>query len=135
MAVFGFIPHLAKMRVITILLSTAVITASRLQMAFRVRANPDFGPGRGNGQRSDPSENFGLMDQLSGWQTVAKHFPGRFPADAGQVIADVAQSCGGGGLNGIAADRKRGASCVCGCDSVAEARFHTWAKAGLSAVT
>ncbi len=47
-AVFHFVAHLSPSRVITILLASARIAAGRLQVAVRIRADPNVRPRRGD---------------------------------------------------------------------------------------
>jgi hypothetical protein len=50
---------------IAVLFAVARVAARRLQVAIRIRANPNVGPGRRNHERFDSSQNPGIADYLA----------------------------------------------------------------------
>src|SRR5882762_5936654 len=103
------------MRMIAMLFALTSVASGGLQMAAGIRTNPDICPGRWDGERLDPPQNFGWPHQLTCRKKVAKCLARSFPANPGHVIIDVTQSDADGRPEGISGARiclatSRGAS-------------------------
>ena len=65
MLIFLLIAHFAPARMITILLASSGIASGGLEMPIGHRTDPDLGPGRRDGQRSDACQGSFIVDCLS----------------------------------------------------------------------
>jgi hypothetical protein len=83
--VLGLIAHFAPARVIAVLFSATLIVADRLKMAVRVGTDPDIGPGRRNGQRSDAMQRLGPAHELPVGIAITKASAVTDSANAGCV--------------------------------------------------
>jgi len=81
--------------VVAVLLAAPRVPARRLEVPARIRADPDVGPGRGDGQGADslplrPTYRLVLSPE------VVEASAGATAPDAGLDVADVAQTGGPG---------------------------------------
>jgi hypothetical protein len=108
--VLHLVAHLAPFGVVAVLLAPARVAPGGLQVAVGLRADPDLGPGRRDGQRLDAFQGGFVVDRLAARVEVAKAVALRLAADAGPVVEDVAQAgrFGGGGRIAV---RYRFAAC------------------------
>ena len=103
----GLVAPRSPARVVAVLLASAGVAAGGLEVARRVRADPDVGPGRRDGQRADPREDrLSRIGSPSGG-SVAEAAPGATPVDARARVGGIAQP-------GRAGVRPRGRSGLAG---------------------
>src|SRR6185503_20685050 len=78
-------------RVVTVLFSSAGVARRRLDVAIPVRADPDIGPCRRNGERVEALAQRRVLDALSARRVVAPAGAGASSADADDAVGDVDQ--------------------------------------------
>ena len=88
------IANLAPAQVIAVLFAPPGVAPRRLQMAVRVGADPDIGPGRRHGQAFDPPDRIPVIDGAALAGAIHEALPGALPADPRTQIRDVAESRG-----------------------------------------
>ncbi len=86
------VAHRAPLGVVAVLLAPAVVAAGRLDVAARMRADPDVGPGRRDRERAQPADLGGLLDRPALRVAIAEG-AARAPAgDPGHAVGDVAKA-------------------------------------------
>ena len=129
MFVFGALAHLAKKRMVAILLAPLGIAAGGLDVTVRKRADPDIGPGRGDGERLDPPEDVRLCQPGAIRPRVGEAFPDflrRIPGRASETYlrpADSAASFGSTIVCTSAADSNKALTSPCK-NFMNERQFH-----------
>src|SRR5439155_27010950 len=92
-AEFRALTRLAVVRVIAILLAAARVPRGRLDVPVGIRADPDLGPCRGNGQRIEPFPHQNIADPLPVRRVVR-------PAGADALSLDASERIGYGAQPG-----------------------------------
>ena len=87
--------------VVAVLLAPAGVPAGGEDVAARIRADPDVGPGRRDRDRGDPAELSSLADQRAIGPVVREALPARRRRNAGPIVRHVAQSSSLGGRDGV----------------------------------
>jgi hypothetical protein len=72
----------APRRVIEVLAASCSVVSRRLDVPVLGRADPDLGPGRGDGERLDPSQRLGVADRSVPMVDVREPCAASDPADA-----------------------------------------------------
>src|SRR5215470_3874603 len=91
-AVLHFVTDLAPTRVITILFAAARVATGRLQVASRISADPDIGPGRRDHQRSNSFALGRIRNRPAVWIHVPKSVVTTDAANPGcSRVVDVAE--------------------------------------------
>jgi hypothetical protein len=90
--VFRAFTYFSEARVITVLLAAFRVATRGLDMAVRIRANPDVLPCRWDGQRPDTPENFRLGESRPVGPSIRKTASSILPADARPGIGDIPQA-------------------------------------------
>src|SRR5216684_1822598 len=89
--VFDGIADLPPPRVIAILLPPARVSTGRLQVATRVGADPNVGPGGRDGQALDPPKGLWVTDGVAVAARVAEPLPRSGTPDPRREIGDVSE--------------------------------------------
>src|SRR5690349_10947570 len=90
--ILGFVADRRPALVVAILLAAAIVPPGRLDVALRVRRNPDVRPRRRDGQLADTGQRFLVLDPLALRRAVAEALrPAPDAADAGLGVADVGE--------------------------------------------
>src|SRR5206468_8658937 len=90
--VLRLVADLLPLRVVAVLLAPARVAAGRLDVAARMRADPDVGPGRRDRERPDARDRLAVADQLAVGIEVGERPAGPAPSDAGRAVDDVAEA-------------------------------------------
>src|SRR6185437_3049148 len=90
--VLGLVSQLPPARVVAVLLAPAGVAARGLEMPLRRRADPHVRPCRRDGERLDPRPLLGVGDRAPVGVEVLEPTATPAPADAGPVVARVAQA-------------------------------------------
>ena len=98
MLVLRAFAHLAKARVIAVLLAALRVASRRLNVAVGERAYPDIRPCRRDRERLDPLEHILFGEPGAVGAGVGKAGPGLLAANAGPGIGNVPQTRGLGGV-------------------------------------
>src|SRR6185436_17645299 len=91
----------APLRVVAVLLATPGVPAGRLDVAVRVGADPDVGPGGRDGERLDPLDGRRVPDGLAVPVAVRESAPRTPASDPRPVVAGIAQARAAGLLRGV----------------------------------
>jgi hypothetical protein len=80
--------------VIAVLLAAAMVPPGRLDVAFRVRRDPDVRPGRRNGELADAGQRLLVLDALAARRAIAETLRSApDAADARFGVADIVELC------------------------------------------
>src|SRR5262249_33110562 len=90
--ILGFIAHRSPARMIAILFASTVIQSRGLKVAMRDGADPDVGPGRGNGQRAGTSDVFLIANQPAVGIPIDEALAAALPMNAGAIVVDIPQT-------------------------------------------
>jgi hypothetical protein len=91
-AVLRVVAHHPPARVITVLLPPARVTAGGLNVATRIRADPDIGPRRRDGESLDPAPPIEVANGAAVGPDVDEVAPGPAPANTRRRVADVVEA-------------------------------------------
>src|SRR6185437_12187917 len=91
-AVFRLVAHAAPARMIAVLLAAPGVAADSLNVAIRIRTDPDIGPGRRHRQRLDAPQDRAVADEMAGGVAIGEAGPGATPRDARRGVADITQA-------------------------------------------
>jgi len=92
----GDVAHRAKIRVIAILLPPLRVAPGRLEMAVRLRADPDVRPGGRNRQRLDPRQMPRICQRRAVGTAVDECVALFYAGKSGATVGDVAKARGFG---------------------------------------
>jgi len=94
--VFRGVADLEEIRMVAVLLAALRITARGLDVAVRVGADPDIGPGRRHGQPSDSCLRLPIADRATVRIAIGEALAARDAADAGFVVRDMGKPSAAG---------------------------------------